>query len=214
MLSPTATERGVRGTTGNGQRGEPREQITPNFSSLHFICSRVCKISRVHRFSVCMKFPEIYGNSAKRKAAQLAHLWGHAGGEGSLALAAFAQLRDMQTAVWRGSQTFFFFFLFFFSARIIITVSRTPFKLMPGELFSIDLFTAIIKCLWIVQRPIFKSLFLLFEGSGKSIKLQKLSYFSSGEEKQSRELLTLKCCCRFPMNEKLLCIIMSPEIDF
>lgn len=48
MLSPVATERGVRWTTENGQRGETREQITPNFSFLHFICSRVCKISRVH----------------------------------------------------------------------------------------------------------------------------------------------------------------------
>lgn len=116
---------------------------------------------------------------------------------------------DTQTAMWRGSQTFFFC-----AEGIIIIVSRTPFKLMPGELFSIDLFTAIIKCLWIVQQPIFKSLFILFEGSGKSIKLEKLSYFSSGEEKQSRELLTLKCCCRFKMNEKLVWIVMSWERDF
>lgn len=125
------------------------------------------------------------------------------------------QPRNTPTAVWRGSQTFFpFLFSLFLSVGIIITVSRTPFKLMPGELFSPGLFTAIIKCLWIVQRPIFKSLSLPFEGSGKSIKLQKLSYFSSGEEKQSRELLALKCCRRFPMNEKLPGIIMSREMDF
>lgn len=82
-----------------------------------------------------------------------------------------------------------FLFFFYFAARIIIiTVSRTPFKMMPGELFSIVLFTAIIKCLWIVQRPIFESLFfspLPFEGSGKIYQLEKLSDFSSGGKRWS-----------------------------
>lgn len=131
-------------------------------------------------------------------------------GERSWALAASRRA----AREWRGSRTGFSFSILFFSVGIIITVSRTPFNLMPGELFSIGLFTAIIKCLWIVQRPIFKSLFLPFEGSGKSIKLEKLSYFSSGEEKQSRELLALKFCRGFPMNEILVCIIMSGEMEF
>lgn len=94
--------------------------------------------------------------------------------------------RKRQSAKRRSLQIFLFFFTFvvafFFVERIITTtVSRTPFWMTSGELFSIVLFTAIIKCLWIVQRPIFKSLFLLFEGSGKSISGEIKLFFFRGK---------------------------------
>lgn len=77
-----------------------------------------------------------------------------------------------------GDITFNFFIFFAVGIIIIIIVSRTPFKMLPGELFSIVLFTAIIKCLWIVQRPFSRVLsFCLKDQENLSAEEIKLFFF-------------------------------------
>lgn len=87
------------------------------------------------------------------------------------------------------------FFSLFFSVGITVTVSRTPLGPMPGELFSPGLFTAVIKCLWIAQPPIFESLSLyLLKAREKIYRSAETKLFFFRERETERgELLALKC---------------------